>query len=84
MMLMKTTSMKKNQKQHISQVLFDKSISDEINLFKILQKLFIKLIFLVHFDSDQHLYINVNTFKQYSFDTVIYYIDDDSDDTEFS
>ena len=71
------------QRQHAHHTDIEKSISEKIHAFHTLQKLFVKLIFLCHFDSECHLYINVNAFKQYSFSTVIYHINSDSDDTEF-
>lgn len=52
--------------------------------FKILQNLFTELTFLAYCDSGQHLYIDVNVFKQYKFKAVIYHVDENSDDiTEF-
>ena len=83
--LLKTSLILKNnaQKQHVHHISIDASTSEKLHFFHILQKLFAELIFLCHFDSEHHLYINVNMFKQYSFDAVIYYIDDDFDNTEF-
>ena len=52
--------------------------SKEIKTFITLQKLFTKSIFLTHFNSVKHLYINVDTSKQYEFETVIYYVNKDS------
>ena len=54
-------------------------IKKELKIFEILQSLFTTFIFLVHFDFSCHLYINVNVFKQYSFDVIIYYVEDNSD-----
>ena len=47
-------------------------------MFETLQNLFMKLIFLCHFDSSQQLYINMNTFKQYEFNIIIYHIKNNS------
>ena len=78
-MLLKTSSAKENAwKQHISQILFNKSISEKIYAFEILQNLFVISIFLVHFDFNCQLYINVNAFKQYEFSAVVYYVKNDS------
>lgn len=49
--------------------------------FVMLQQLFIKSTFLVHFDSFKHLYINVDVSKQYKFKAVVYYMNDDSQET---
>ena len=79
-MLFKTSStFKENiQKQHISHT-FIKSFSfEKLCEFETLQNLFTKLIFLCHFDFSQQLYINVNAFKQYEFNAVIYYIKNNS------
>ena len=76
---MKTSLTKeKAQKQQICQVSLDKSIKKELHIFEILQKLFVQSIFLVHFDSDWQLYINVNVFKQYEFSIIVYYVKDNS------
>ena len=79
MALVKTSSAKeKVWKQQICQVSLNKSIKKELHAFETLQKLFAQSIFFVHFDSDQQLYINVNAFKQYEFDTVVYHVKNDS------
>ena len=85
MALLKTSSMSKNNawKQHAHHINIDASTSEKLHFFHILQKLFTESIFLCHFDSELHLYIDVNAFKQYDFDAVIYHVDDDSNDTEF-
>ena len=63
---------------------FNKFIKEKLHIFETLQKLFAKFIFLVHFNSDQQLYINVNIFKQYRFNAVIYYVDNNSTDDLFN
>ena len=84
--LLKTSSTSKNnaQKQHAHHINIDTSISEKLHFFHILQKLFVKSIFLCYFNSKCHLYIDVNTFKQYDFDAVIYHVNDNSENTEFS
>ena len=84
--LTKTLLVRKNaQKQHVHHIIVNISIKREIQIFNTLQNLFVIFIFLIHFNSEQHLYINVNAFKQYSFDAVVYYVDEDlKDSTEFS
>ena len=85
MTLLKTTSASKDNvwRQYVCYTDIEKFISEKIHAFHILQKLFMKSIFLCHFNSECDLYINVNAFKQYDFSTVIYHVDDDFNDTEF-
>ena len=79
----KTSLAKRNtQKQHINQILFDQSSIKKTHIFEILQNLFVVFIFLVHFDSNWCLYINVNIFKQYDFSTMIYYVEEDFNDKD--
>ena len=86
MILSKISSILKNnaQKQHVCHINIDTSTSEKLHFFHILQKLFVKLIFLCHFDSECHLYIDVNILKQYDFDIVIYHVDSNSNDIKFS
>ena len=66
-MLLKTSSAKENiWKQHISQMSLNKSISEKICAFEILQNLFVTSIFLVHFNSSCQLYIIVYHVKNNS------------------
>ena len=79
--LRKTSLAKRNiQKQHISQILFSQFNLKKIHIFKTLQDLFAVSIFLVHFNFNWCLYINVNVFKQYDFSTVIYHVEEDLND----
>lgn len=48
--------------------------SVKIASFKTLQLLLFKLSYLVHFNSAKHLYINLNVFKFFGFNIMIYYI----------
>ena len=71
-------------RQHVCHIDIKKSILKKICAFYTLQKLFAELIFLCHFNSECYFYIDVNVFKQYDFDTVIYHVNDEFNDTEFS
>ena len=84
--LLKTLLAKKNvQKQYISYAFVDKLSSDKIHAFETLQNLFRIFIFLIHFDSSCQLYIDINVFKQYDFDAVVYHVEEDLKKiTEFS
>lgn len=53
-------------------------------MFNTLQRLFCKFIFLSHFDFSWCLYIDVNVFKQYKFNIIIYYINNNLNNTEWS
>ena len=76
--LLKASSAKKNtQKQHISCVFINKLSPDKVHTFKTLQNLFRTFIFLIHFDSSHQLYIDMNVFKQYDFDAVVYHVEED-------
>ena len=84
--LLKTLSTSKNnaQKQHACHINIDAPTSEKLHFFHILQKLFAEPTFLCHFDSECCLYIDVDAFKQYGFSAVIYHVDGNPDDTEFS
>ena len=79
-MLSKTSpALKENAwKQYISCTSIKDFSFEKLCAFETLQNLFTKLIFLCHFDSSWQLYINVNVFKQYEFDAVIYHIESNS------
>ena len=79
-MMFKTFSaFKENiQKQHISCTFIEDSSSEKLHVFEILQNLFMKLIFLCQFDFNQQFYINVNAFKQYEFNAMIYHVENNS------
>ena len=76
--LSKTSLAKKNtQKQHISCVFINKLSSDKVHAFETLQNLFRIFIFLIHFNFSYQLYIDVNVFKQYDFDVIVYHVEED-------
>jgi len=51
----------------------NKSILKKLNVFHYLQSLFSQSIILMHFSSKQQLYIDLNVFKEFSFEMYIYY-----------
>jgi len=51
-----------------------KSNSVKIVSFKMLQSLLFKFSYLIHFNLTKHLYINLNAFKFFDFDVMIYHI----------
>jgi len=50
----------------------NKSILKKLNVFHYLQSLFSQSIILMHFSSKQQLYIDLNVFKEFSFEMYIY------------
>ena len=62
------------------------STLSKLQMFNQLQSLFLRLTILIHFDSGYQLYINLDTFKKYSFSAYVYYRQNDekadSDTTE--
>ena len=54
-----------------------KSTNVEIVFFQVLQNTLSKSFFLIHFDNKQTLYIDLNINKNFEFEAIIYYIDDD-------
>ena len=60
-----------------NRILFKNFILEEINFFEQLQKVFNRIIYLVHFNKQRILYINVNAFKKRDFEVIIYYFKKD-------
>ena len=66
---------KNNQRKIYNQrVTIKKSSKNEIFVYETLQIVFNQSIFLLHFNFNKILFINVNTFKKLKFDIVIYYV----------
>ena len=79
--LLKASPAKKNtQKQHISHVSVNKLSPDKVHTFKMLQDLFRTSIFLIHFNSNCQLYIDMDVFKQYDFGAIIYHVEEDPEE----
>src|SRR5438034_11239546 len=53
----------------------------EKEIFEFIQKIFDDLNFLHHQNSDQQLYVDLNTLKQHEFDVMIYHMQNDYDDS---
>ena len=69
---------KKNQRKIYNQrVIVNKSSKIKIVAYETLQIVFNQLIFLVHFNIDKILFINVDVFKKLEFDIVIYHAKND-------
>ena len=73
--LLKSVSKAENScKSYALRISLMKSNSAEIISFKTLQSLLFKFSYLIHFNSVKHLYINLNMFKSFDFDVMIYHI----------
>jgi len=54
--------------------MLESSIDDELNFYRQLQEFFFFAKFLIHFDKNRVLYIDINASKQREFDLIIYYL----------
>ena len=54
------------------------SIVEELNSYRQLQELFKRVGFLVYFDRNRVLYIDIDVFKKRNFDAIIYYLKKDA------
>lgn len=52
----------------------ESSTAEELDSYRQLQKFFERAEFLVHFDRNRILYINIDVFKKRGFDAIIYYL----------
>ena len=68
---------KKSRKKYLKKIQIADSSILKYEIFKIIQKIFNKLNFLHHQDSNQQLYINFDVSKQFEFDVMIYHMQDD-------
>jgi len=73
--------MKENiKKQIIIIIKLNKLTLKKLNIFHHLQSLFSQLIILMHFLSKQQLYIDLDAFKEFSFEVYVYYIKEFTED----
>lgn len=77
-------SKKKSAKRNSRKLFFKKKnvcarfSNEKYQAYKYLQAQFNKFDFLIHFDLNQFLYINVNVFKQKDFEVIIFHVLNDS------
>ena len=71
------------KKKQSSKLILEKITNEKKESFARLQKIFFSSIFLVHFDSNRKLYIDLNAFKRWKFVVMIYHVVDDSKDGNF-
>ena len=72
------------KKKQFSKLIFEKITNEKKKSFFRLQEIFFNLIFLIHFDSNRNLYIDLNAFKRWKFAVMIYYVVDNSKNDNFS
>ncbi len=65
------------RKTKTSRISLVNSIKKKLNVFQLLQKQFRKLSVLIHYNSNLSLYVNLNVFKVYDFDAIVYHIIDE-------
>ena len=76
---------KKNQRKIYNQrVAIKKSLVNEIVVYEILQIVFNKSTFLIHFNFDRILFIDVDASKKLKFDIVIYHVKHENNYREFN
>ena len=68
------------RKKQSIRLLVDKSIDEKRKFFVKLQDAFVNLIFLIHFNLNRKLYINLNAFKSWEFTIMMYHVEKDSND----
>jgi len=67
----------KARKSKTSRISLVNSTKKELTFFELLQKQFRKLSVLTHYNSDLSLYVNLDAFKVYDFDAIVYHIIDE-------
>lgn len=65
------------RKIYNQKIVLKSSIVEKLNFYKQLQKFFERVEFLVHFDRNRILYIDIDVFKQRDFDAIIYHLKKD-------
>jgi len=65
------------RKTKTSRISLVNSTKKKLNVFQLLQKQFRKLSVLTHYNSNLPLYVNLNAFKVYDFDAIVYHIIDE-------
>ena len=83
-LLLKSGPIKENFRKRFSVIkMLEHSSNKKYEVYFILQDIFSKSSFLIHFASGKWLLINVNAFKQKKFEVMVFHVKDDSDDVEF-
>jgi len=64
----------KTRKSKTSRIFLSNFTKKELAFFELLQKQFRKLSVLTHYNSDLSLYVNLDAFKVYDFEAIVYHI----------
>ena len=80
-LLYKNFTAEKSWKKYSKKTWIDKSSVLKHETFENIQKIFDKLNFLHHQDSNWQLYINLDASKQFGFDVMIYHMQDDENES---
>ncbi len=67
-------SLDKTWKSKTLRISLSNSTKKELTFFELLQKRFRKLSMLTHYNSNLSLYVNLNAFKVYNFEVIMYHI----------
>ena len=69
-----STNKKRQRKMYSIKIVLKKFFESELKIYRQLQKVFRKIILLIHHDFTRVTYINVDVFKRRDFDVVIYHL----------
>ena len=85
MFFLRSSSLNKNKQKKIysQRTVLENFIDEKFNSYRLLQKTFNKINFLVYFDRDRVLYIDINVLKQRDFDVIVYHLKIDVDSEKF-
>src|SRR5437762_13675210 len=77
----KSSTAGKSQKKYFKKTQIDESSVLEHKAFEDIQKIFDKLNFLHHQDSNHQLYVDLDVSKQFEFGVMIYHMQDDKNES---
>ena len=80
-LLCKSSTAGKSWKKYSKKTWIDELSVLEHETFEDIQKIFNKLNFLHHQDSNHQLYVDLDVSKQFEFDVMIYHIQDDKNES---
>ena len=78
-----STNKERQRKMYSIKTILKKSFESELKIYRQLQKVFRKIILLIHHDFTRVTYINVDVFKRRDFDVVIYHLKFETDSNHF-
>ena len=75
----KWSVIKSMRKKHVIKLILNNFSNEKITAFKLLQRKLKNSIFLMHFNFDRRLYIDLNVLKKWNFVAMIYHLLNDSE-----